>query len=80
MNKNIIEGQWEQIKGEVQKQWGKLTNDTLDQIEGDRKKLVGHVKETYGIAQDEAEKQVQKWEDARKVETTTTTTTRKGVA
>ncbi|NMD38896.1 MAG: CsbD family protein, partial [Christensenellaceae bacterium] len=39
MNKDIIEGKWEQVKGGVQKNWGKLTNDDLDVIEGSRTKL-----------------------------------------
>jgi len=63
VNKDRIEGNWEQVKGHVQKAWGKLTNDDLDVIEGDRKKLSGKVQERYGVAKDEAEKQVKKWND-----------------
>lgn len=63
MNKDRIEGNWEQVKGHVQKAWGKLTNDDLDVIEGDRKQLSGKVQERYGVAKDEAEKQVKKWND-----------------
>ena len=62
MNEDIIKGKWEQVKGSVQKQWGKLTNDDLDQINGDGKKLMGLIRERYGIAQDEAEKQLKEWE------------------
>ena len=63
MNEDIIKGKWKQIKGEVQKQWGKLTNDDLDVIEGDSEKLVGKIQERYGISREEAEKQVKdhKW-------------------
>ncbi len=63
MNEDIIKGKWEQVKGEVQKQWGKLTNDDLDVIEGDSKKLVGKIQERYGISREEAEKEVNdyKW-------------------
>lgn len=63
MNTDIFGGNWKQFKGEVQKKWGELTNDQIDQIEGDREKLVGHIQENYGIARDEAEKQVKDWED-----------------
>lgn len=63
MNKDIFEGNWKQLKGEVQRQWGKLTNDELDQIEGNRKKLVGLIQERYGVAKDEAEEQLRAWED-----------------
>ena len=65
MNKDIIEGNWEQLKGSVQEQWGELTDDKLDQIEGNRKKLTGEIQETYGIAREEAEEQVAKWEKSR---------------
>ena len=65
MTKNIIEGNWEQLKGDIQKTWGKLTNDQMDQIEGDRKKLVGYLQENYGIAEDEAEKQISEYEESK---------------
>jgi uncharacterized protein YjbJ (UPF0337 family) len=58
MNSDIMQGNWTELKGKVQKQWGKLTNDDLDQIEGDRKQLVGRVQQRYGYARDQAEKEV----------------------
>jgi uncharacterized protein YjbJ (UPF0337 family) len=61
MNNDRMQGSWEQVKGNVQKMWGKLTNDDLDVIEGDRKLLAGKIQERYGIAQDEAEKQINEW-------------------
>lgn len=61
MNWDQVKGKWKQFKGDAQKQWGKLTNDDFDQIEGDRQKLVGKVQERYGIAKEEAEKQVDDW-------------------
>lgn len=66
MNNDLIEGNWKQMTGAVQKQWGKLTNDHLAVIEGSRKKLSGLIQEQYGIAQEEADKQLKTWEDARK--------------
>ncbi len=63
MNRNRMEGSWEQVKGQVQKMWGKLTNDDLDVIEGNRKLLAGKIQERYGIAEDDAEDQVRKWND-----------------
>jgi uncharacterized protein YjbJ (UPF0337 family) len=66
MNKDIIQGNWKQFKGEAQKRWGRFTNDELDQIEGNREKLLGQVQKSYGIAKDEAEKQVRDWEDKMK--------------
>jgi uncharacterized protein YjbJ (UPF0337 family) len=63
MNKDQIIGNWKQVKGSVQKQWGKLTNDVIDQIEGDRTKLAGKIQESYGVAKEEAETQIKKWEE-----------------
>lgn len=64
MNKDQIEGNWEQLKGSVRKQWGKLTDDQVAQIKGDRQKLSGQIQEAYGVAKEEAEKQIKSWERA----------------
>lgn len=58
MNKNTIEGKWDQVKGKVKQQWGKLTDDDLTYLEGNRDQLSGKIQERYGIAQDEAERQI----------------------
>jgi len=63
MNNDILKGKWKQFTGEAKKQWGKLTDDKLDQIDGDREKLIGEIQENYGVARDEAEKQVKEFED-----------------
>jgi uncharacterized protein YjbJ (UPF0337 family) len=57
-----IAGNWKQFKGEVRKQWGDLTDDELEEIRGQRDVLVGKVQERYGIAKDEAARQVDEWE------------------
>jgi uncharacterized protein YjbJ (UPF0337 family) len=64
MNKDQIMGNWEQLKGNVVKQWGKLTDDNVAEIKGDRQLLAGKVQEAYGIAKEEAEAQVKKWEES----------------
>ncbi|WP_017932630.1 CsbD family protein [Robiginitomaculum antarcticum] len=66
MNSDIIEGNWKQLKGDVQIQWGKLTNDELDRIEGNRKKLAGKIQEKYGKTKDEAEREIKEFEKSRK--------------
>jgi uncharacterized protein YjbJ (UPF0337 family) len=63
MNEDIIEGKWNEMKGAVQKQWGRLTNDDIAQINGDRTKLAGRIQTAYGVSKDEAEKQMKEWED-----------------
>jgi uncharacterized protein YjbJ (UPF0337 family) len=61
MNWDRVEGNWKQFTGKAQQQWGKLTNDDLDQVEGRRTELVGKIQARYGVAKDEAEKQVDTW-------------------
>jgi uncharacterized protein YjbJ (UPF0337 family) len=56
VNKDIIKGKWNQIKGEARKQWGMLTDDDWDQIAGERDKLIGKLQERYGWTREEAER------------------------
>jgi uncharacterized protein YjbJ (UPF0337 family) len=61
MNWDRIEGNWKQLTGKVKEQWGKLTEDDLTVIGGKQDQLVGRIQERYGIAKDEAERQVNSW-------------------
>jgi uncharacterized protein YjbJ (UPF0337 family) len=61
MNEETLKGRWTQLKGRVREQWGKLTNDDIDQIQGRTEQLVGKIQERYGIARDEARRQVDTW-------------------
>jgi len=61
MNWDRIEGNWKQLTGKVKEQWGKLTEDDLKVIGGKQDQLVGRIQERYGIAKDEAERQVNSW-------------------
>ena len=58
MNWDQIEGNWKQLKGSAQAQWGKLTDDDLDVVEGNREKLEGKLQERYGYAKEEAKREV----------------------
>jgi len=49
------------MKGALKEKWGKLTDDDLTVIDGNKDQLVGRVQERYGIAKDEAQKQVDDW-------------------
>lgn len=62
MNKDQIEGNYEQFKGKVKELWGKLTDDDITLIKGSRQKFLGKVQEQYGIAKEEAEERLQKLE------------------
>ncbi|WP_373084759.1 CsbD family protein [Sneathiella sp.] len=62
MNEDILKGKWKQLKGDIQKKWGKLTDDDLDQIDGNREKFVGRIQENYGIAKEEADSMLDEFE------------------
>ncbi len=61
-----IKGSWNQTKGTIKEQWGKLTDDDLMEIQGRRDQLVGKIQTRYGISQQEAEAQVSGWEHKQK--------------
>ena len=61
MNWDRIEGNWKQVTGRAKVQWGKLTDDDLDIIAGRRDQLAGKIQERYGVAKDQADKQVSEW-------------------
>jgi len=60
MNEDIFAGQWKQMRGELKSWWGKLTDDDLDKIGGQKDKLIGLVQEKYGYARDHAEQEVER--------------------
>ncbi len=62
MNKDTIAGNWEQLKGEVKRQWGKLTDNDVTLLKGDRQKFLGKVQEIHGIKREEAEKKLKELE------------------
>ncbi|QRN53338.1 CsbD family protein [Dyella caseinilytica] len=62
MNNDTISGQWKQLGGQIKKQWGKLTDNDMKVIEGNAEMLAGRLQERYGIARDEAERQVRDFE------------------
>jgi uncharacterized protein YjbJ (UPF0337 family) len=61
MNWDRVEGNWKQFTGKVKEKWGKLTDDDLQVINGQQDQLVGRIQERYGVAKDEAQKQVKNW-------------------
>ena len=48
MNWDQIEGNWVKAKGKLRQQWGKLTDDDIDVINGKRQELAGRLQERYG--------------------------------
>lgn len=58
MNKDQMQGKWEQVKGKARERWGKLTDNDLQQIQGRSEQLSGAIQERYGVTKEEAEKQI----------------------
>jgi len=67
MNRDTLKGQWTQLKGQVRKQWGKLTDDEVDQIRGDSEILMGKLQQRYGYTREQAQREIERWEGERKV-------------
>jgi uncharacterized protein YjbJ (UPF0337 family) len=76
MNWTIVEGKWAQLTGNLKSTWGKFTDSDITQLSGKRDHLVGLVQERYGVAKDDAEKQVDAW--ATKASATTSATCAEG--
>ncbi|MBX3143111.1 MAG: CsbD family protein [Trueperaceae bacterium] len=66
MNRDILQGNWKQLKGGIKEQWGKLTDDDIVRAEGNFEKLAGRVQERYGLSREEAEKRVDEFLQAQK--------------
>jgi uncharacterized protein YjbJ (UPF0337 family) len=61
MNWDRIEGGWKQFSGHIKAQWGKLTDDDITQIKGNREQLEGKIQARYGYTKDEISKEVDRW-------------------
>jgi len=61
MNWDQVEGKWKQYSGKMKEKWGKLTDSDLEVIKGKKDQLVGKIQERYGIAKEEAQKQVDEY-------------------
>lgn len=62
MNWDDIEGQWKVMKGKVKEQWGDLTDDEIDTIGGKKDQLIGRIQKRYGMAREDAARQVEEFE------------------
>jgi len=58
MNWDQIEGNWQQVKGRFKEAWGKLSNDELNEIEGQRDRLEGKLQLLYGLPKEAAHQEV----------------------
>jgi len=63
MNKDIIQGNWKEVKGKIKHQWGKLTDNDITQMKGSYEELSGTLQKRYGYQQDQAKKEIDKFID-----------------
>ncbi len=61
-----IAGAWKQVRGQARQQWGKLTDDDLEQVKGKRDELAGKIQQRYGVTKEEANRQVDEWANRMK--------------
>jgi uncharacterized protein YjbJ (UPF0337 family) len=61
MNRDVLQGNWKQLRGRVKEMWGKLTDDDLDQIDGHAEHLLGALQKRYGYARDKAEAELDRF-------------------
>jgi len=66
VNEDIFKGKWSELKGEAKKKWGKLTDDDLMVISGQKEKLVGVLQTKYGYAKEKAEEEYKAFLDKQK--------------
>jgi uncharacterized protein YjbJ (UPF0337 family) len=57
-----VQSNWKQLKARAKQRWGKLSEQELERINGDRQQLRLEIEEAYGSAQDEAEQQISEWQ------------------
>ena len=62
MNANQFNKKWMEFKGELKQQWGKFTDEDLQQIEGFLDRFIVKVQERYGYGNEKRE--LMKWADA----------------
>ena len=56
-----IQENWGEFRDAASERWSDLTEDDLDDIDGDREELVEKVQDYYGVSRAEAEEQVDAW-------------------
>lgn len=62
MNEVKLKGQWKQLTGKVKAKWGRITHDELKVAAGTSEYLEGKMEERYGMAIDEAARQVREFD------------------
>jgi uncharacterized protein YjbJ (UPF0337 family) len=60
MNQDVFAGKWKQLKGRAREWWGQLTDDEIEQVQGNAERLAGLLQERYGYSREEAEREIER--------------------
>ena len=55
VNTQVLQGQWNQVRGQLKKKWGQLTEDDLKFTNGNIDQLVGRIQHKTGEAREAIE-------------------------
>lgn len=58
MNSDVLMGRWKQLRGRIKAKWGQLTDDELNEVEGNYEMLVGKIQEKYGTTREQIEREL----------------------
>lgn len=61
MDWDQLQTKWPQMRGQLRHRWGRLTEDDLDVIAGQRNVFIGRVEERYAVDRAEAKKRIEEW-------------------
>lgn len=61
MDWNQLQAAWPRMRGQLRHRWGRLTEDDLDIIAGQREVFIGRVEERYSVGREEARQRIEEW-------------------
>jgi uncharacterized protein YjbJ (UPF0337 family) len=59
LTREELKGSWTQLKGQIRERWGQITDDELQQLQGDGEQLVGYLQKKTGQSRQELERFLQ---------------------
>ena len=63
MNNDVLSGKWKEIKGDLRKAWGNITEDEWEKTKGDSTAIAGILQQKYGFAKEDASEKVARFMD-----------------
>jgi uncharacterized protein YjbJ (UPF0337 family) len=57
-NEEILKGKWTELKGEIKTQWGRLTDNEIEETRGNIQSISGIVQQRYGARKEEVQEKL----------------------